>query len=299
MAVNTGAWKARASGPVPYVGAAKWGTGINRVHAHYDNGDNIAPNTGTNVVPAIIVEPEQYDGIDSLPETWGFVPEDGSASLWGYGTETGTSLRTPLGQNAVQARAAVPVQDGIKFPSWGRRRGRVPGGTRYRAVDNGAETTSTSKKNFKRSAAAGHINKAHAAKPNDSVTSDVSQLLVNTSEVQRDKVRRGSQISGTASQYDAPIASRVPGPREYVPSGDYRHAEMLPKSQEVRLRPFWQRSVGTGFARMWQGPNAGYQSEPLTRITPQQPYAGPQVGATDQAAPGDHVFGFTSEDVVY
>jgi hypothetical protein len=115
----------------------------------------------------------------------------------------------------------------------------------------------------------------------DAVDADVSQVYMQTSMVQRDKVRAGSQRgAGSASEYDAPIGSWRPtwGVRIKPWSGGRRHYDMTPRRQDQINRPFWYRSAGTGYRR-WMAANEAfnYQVEPLQRQPVADPYAGTRV----------------------
>lgn len=290
-----GTWRAKQSGPVPYVGALKQGTGVNAVHG-------IRGGAGRDTAPdgTVIGVPDQF--LTEFDETNGYTTEDECSTLWGYGIETGTASRPSLDMSDAGFRAASTKN----FPWWGRRRtneGRltgIPGGTVIRSEDNGAELSYTTKLDPKRSAAAGKKNKDSYPTPEDSQISDESQYIVQTSMVQRDKTRTGSQMpEGRANTFDAPIKSRIPGPRSPAISGGYRHVEMEPKSQDAIIRPFWNRTAGTGPSR-WMQPNAAYESVPLTRVPPDDPYSGREINGTPGGyLPDDYIHGYTDEDVVY
>lgn len=296
-----GTWRANQSSPVAYTTRLKQGTGINPIHEiPGGEGRNIAPDGVVVGVPDEFTA-EEFGDVGFA----GYTDEDSSSTLWGYGTETGTSLRPSLDASDAQFRAAVTNQNGVRWPSWGRRRnnGRltgIPGGTVIRSVDNGAEATFTAKTDFDKSQFADAENKAHNATPENAQVSDPSQYEIQTSMVQRDKTRTGSQTpTGRANEYDAPIGPRVPGQRHPTISAGYRLGEMLPKSQDVIIRPFWNRTAGTG-PQKWMRVNSLYESDPLTRVPPDDPYSGREVdGNTAGYVPGDHIHGYTDEDVVW
>jgi hypothetical protein len=272
----TGNWKARQS---LYAGASRWGTGVNPIHAIRDgDGRNIAPDGTTNLVPAELTDPYANDVL-------GYCDEDSASTLYGYGTETGTADRPERPAVTEDFRgSSLPG-----FPSWGRRKGGTPGGIAIRAEDHGAEITYTSKEDFARSAAAGWENKV-TSEVNDAETSDPAQYEMQTSMTQRDKTREGSQTSGRASTYSAPIHSRIPAMMEKKYSGAYRHGDMLPREQTYAPRPFWNRNAGTGDPS-WMKVNETATRTPLQRTPPTDPYQGTYVGATD--------YGYTGEDVTY
>ena len=120
---------------------------------------------------------------------------------------------------------------------------------------------------------------------------------MQTSMVQRDKVRAGSQRGGgSASDFDQPIASRIVGKRlKFGFGGDrQRHEDMQPKEQNLILRPFWLRTAGTGNPE-WMEPNSMYESTPMQR-TP--PGLAPQGDAVNVGSDSGS-YGFTDEDSVY
>lgn len=280
----SGAWKATAT--TDYGSALKWGTGVNPIHGIINSGGgrDTAPGPVLNDVPQELTDPYS-------PMAMGYTPEDSDSQIWGYGVSTGTSERPSLGDNADEFRDNVTEN----WPAYGSRKGGQPGGRGIRSENRGANVTITGKqipdedptqgKVFKRTT---HVNNADI--------SDPSQYVMQTSMTQRDKVRAGSQISGTSSQYDAPISSRQ-GPMKLPSYSDgERHADMMPKSQDVIIRPFWNRTAGTG-DQTQMASNALYESTPYQRTPPGDPYQGPSVPYVDSGAINQ--YGYSSEDVIY
>lgn len=268
----TGTWKAAQR---IQAGPTKWGTGINPVHGAVDNtGRQIAVTPQQNVISDDVTE--QYDPVD------GYTDEDSASILYGYNDQTGTAERPPVGteDNRLSANG---------FPSWGKYTSGVPGGTQIRAENKGADITNTAKQTPDEDVAQGWLNKA-TGKIAAANVSDDSQLYMQTSMTQRNKVRSGSQIAGTASEYDSPIESRVVGQKVKQYSGEQRHSDMFPRQQDMIIRPFWDRNAGTGY-REWLYPNAMYQSEPLYRQAPPDPYQGDTVPSSE--------YGYSAEDVMY
>lgn len=280
----TGTWKDRQT---VQAGATKWGTGWNPVHA-------IPAGLGRSDTPPNLV----FDGTESAgpidpsvtdpytPEHLGYSDEDTANVLYGYGVNTGTSERPPLGTDTDRASS-----DG--FPAYGPRVAGVPGGTKIRSQDIGAELTLIQKQTPNEDVAQGWVNKDVGDVENATV-SDPSQYEMQTSMTQRDKVREGSQVqSGRASEYMAPIASRRDtwGQRLKAWSGGERHYDMAPRVQDQIIRPWWARNAGVGYPS-WMGPNEMYVSEPLQRTSPPDPYQGASSPADDSPA------GWTDEDVI-
>lgn len=263
MAIN-GAWRAAQSGPQPYASAAVWGTGVNPIHGRYGNG---SPR-------GVIPDYPPADG--NLPENllgpvplYGYTGEDHNP-LYGYGYENGTADRPALGQSA--PRAAIP--DG--WPEPGEHTAGLPGGTKLRSQEHGGVLSALSKLLSRRPVYQGMAPKGTAGPVNDSETASDRQFVIQTGMVQLDTHRAGSQRSGSQSEYNAPIQTRVPGMRVPQYAGGERHDDMRPVTQfPGRRRPFWTRTAGTADPTLMRV-NAMYQSVPLER----QPPPNPDTGAT-------------------
>lgn len=270
----TGAWKDSRS---VQSGARKWGTGVNPVHAdHRGAGRDIAP-TGSEPVDALLTTHYDDDGWSNEP--W-------QAENHELPRDIGMFDRPNYGENPQHARASAG-----DFPEWGPYAQGVPGGTEIRTRKHGADDQSTPNQNPTETVSEGWVNKAHLDQPEDSVTADIAQVLMQTSMTQRDKQREGSQRgSGSASEYSAPIRDRMPGMRIKVYSGGRRHEDMRPKTQTQRIRAFWNRSAGTADERLLQ-PNAQNPVTPRTRTVPGDPYTGPPV--SDAAN-----YGYQDEDMI-
>jgi hypothetical protein len=252
----TGAWAERAS---IQAGATRQGTGWNPVHRQRDGGGrNTAPG-GSEPAPDEIV------GVD----VFGYTDEDTASMLYGYGEQTGTADRPRVTEEPGSRHA---VQKG--WPQWGRYRAGMPGGTTIRAQDHGADLTYMPRDPMLHNAFAGWDNKL-VSRVNDAVPSDPAQYTMTTSMVQRDKVLEGSQASGRASQYAAPIASRIT-PMKVKPftGAPERHNAMAPKEQTFRIRPFWIRNAGTGPVA-YSKSNAAHEQKALTRNPPGDASQGP------------------------
>lgn len=254
----TGAWKDARS---VQAGARKWGTGINPVHAERrGDGREIAP-AGSEPVDALLTTVYDDDG-------WSNEPWQGDNHE--LPRDTGMSDRPNYGDDPQYARSSTG-----DFPEFGQYQNGIPGGTGIRTHKHGDDAQSTPNQNPTETVSEGWRNKVHGS-VEDSVTSDPSQLLMQTSMMQRDKVREGSQRSGSQSEYSAPISSRITGQRIKVYSGERRHEDMRPKTQSTRLRGFWNRTAGTGNPRLL-APNAQATVTPRTRDVPPDPYTGPPV----------------------
>lgn len=267
----TGTWAERAASQA---GALQQGTGWNPIHrSRNGEGRGTAPG-GSEPVTDEITEPD-----------YGYAGEDSSSTLYGYGTETGTADRPRLGEE--DRRGATSPQS---FPPWGRYKQGLPGGIVLRSLNHGAELTYKPRDPILVDAYAGWDNKLING-VEDSVVSDPSQYEMNTSMTQRDKVHAGSQRSGTASEYNAPIKSRIVGQKIKPFTGDpARHNAMEYVSQTFTIRPWWTRNAGTGPLGMMK-PNAAYEGVPLTRNPPAEPWQGPILSGSEG--------GYTNEDPLY
>jgi hypothetical protein len=270
----SGTWKARQA---IMASAKKQGTGINPVHTVRDGeGRNIAPETQLSTLPPEL-GPTVYDD-----------PYDDNQvyNLWGYDQETGTSDRPAVGTDTQDFRNNTD-----DFPQWGPYENGLTGGSNIRDQEHGALLGQTPKQTPDETVSEGWLNKVTTS-PGNSRTSDQSQLIVQTSGVQRYKTRAGSQVPGSGRQSTqvAPINSRVAGKKLKVFSGLRRHVDMFPQQQTPSLRPFWSRNAGTGYVD-WMEPNQQVQVRPKTREVPPDPYTGPPVG--------NDTYGYTDEDMSY
>lgn len=273
-------------------GARKWGTGVNPVHSIATEG------------PALIEAKQIYNGpgtedagdVDtSLTEShyhYDGDEYDGADALWGYGLQTGTETRPGFG---------IPTQEWRNqsgdFPVWGPYEGGIPGGALIRDDDIGATNSNTPKETPDEDVAQGWLNKPHG-NPGDSRPSDNSQLIMQTSQVQRYQVRAGSQVpSGRANEFDAPISSRVVGKKIKFWSGGQRHYDMEPRAQDPIVRKWWARNAGTGLVSNLQT-NDAYESVPRVRAVPPDPYQGIPVGVPPTAQTESTGFGYQGEDVI-
>lgn len=269
----TGTW---ADARAYQSGARKWGTGWNPIHKipdSYGGRSGKAPTTSTGPDgPAVAsLNPDIVD--PWTDQEYGYMAEDFSNQVWGYGTQTGTADRPRLGTPTERSRGDTTKG----WPSAGPYQGGIPGGSKIRAEKHGAVDTNKAKLGDKEETVGeGWENKIVGA-VEDSVVSSDAQIYVATSLIQRDKVRKGTQNpnSGTASEYDAPIQSFRPtwGQRIKPWSGGRRHYDMTPREQNQVIRPFWYRNAATGYTH-WMAPNRQRHQNALQRQPVPDPYAG-------------------------
>lgn len=284
----TGNWKAQTQ--VQAQASENWGNGFDPVHAIRADADgrNIAPNVGASlgeVVPATWSDEQYVPGIE-----YGYTYDD---SVFGYGTETGTDDRPRMDTVTPEWRGDSALMSEDKQPSWGHDASGLPAGTTVRKHSHGSLLSRLIKVSPTETVSEGWEDKVHLPRPEDAGTADAAQLIMQTSMMQRDRTREGSQRSGSQSEYAAPITSRMIGPRIKPWSGGQRHYDMQPREASYVIRPWWGRSVGTGPAAHMT-PNEMTVREPLTRQVPADPYQG--ADEPTPAAPDN--YGYVSEDVI-
>lgn len=228
-----------------YTGARKWGTGVNPIHARRGGyeGRNIRPHN---------YEPE--DPGFEVGETYAY--ED-----WSYTDDIPSNVdHSFLMEHPNLSDPSVRGQ--AEYPSWNENGWRKR--ATYQAVDPREGKTWQAQWG---NAADGWRNKETGEVLNSTVADD-TQLWRQTSFQQRDQTRHNeaAQFRGTDDARSG-IVSRIPGMRVKSWSGETRHAEMEPKSQDYHTRPWRYRGVGTG-PRDWMLVNEMYVSEPIQRQVP-------------------------------
>lgn len=315
MAIS-GAWKTGAITPVEYVGAERWGTGINPIHGVRDN-------TGQPLEAKQTLLPQVDES---------YVPEEiiGSA-MWGYSAEDaafygGEDYRylvedhPDLGQNSVgrpdrdgdiMVAGVDPQPEG--WPSWGPHEddnpvdgfpvGGPPGGAALRAHSDGSEIE------FNHPIAVptpgwrgGWLNKAHGA-VEEAEGSDPSQYTVTTSyqQLHQTRVNTAASFRGT-DDARAPIETRLTGqkvkswPMSSGMGGGPGTPDMKPVTQNLPYRPWFFRG-----AAVPPPPNTMFgtmtQFDPIERTLPAD--AGESVLIQEASASDDEAFGYAGEDPVY
>lgn len=261
MAIS-GAWKAAQT----QSGALKWGTGINPIHgirtdargrrlpAHTAQGGPGAPPLDIQeILLTSDIEPVDY----------------ADSAAFGYNEADGTALRPNYQQVTEEFRGKSKF-----MPS------RDNGGMRFRPGNIGNATKRSQSKVSEReeTVSEGWVNK-DTDRVDNAAVSDVRQYEIQTSMSQRDLTRHGSQISGTASEHNAPVPSQRPtwGQRIKPWSGGRRHYDMVPQDQSESIRAFLYRNAGVGNVS-WMGHNeaTNYMTTPLDRQPVPPPYSGEQ-----------------------
>ena len=295
----TGTWRNNIISQAEYTGALKWGTGVNPVHSIPGEGPFIAGASKLNIDPIttpggqetdVLAEDYSWDSTYNPDPTQ---PEYNvtDASLYGDNSQTGAADRPVWGEDsprAISTRDKTQNSTDSEFPAWGgSRKPSGPAGRIIRAFRRGNQATVAARVLPLEDVAQGWTNKTHGIAA-DSRPADDSQVFMQTSDVQRYKVRAGSQRSGSQSEYDAPIQSRVVGQKVKTWSrpDSARHWDMLPYEQVDYPRPFLSRQAGTGY-REWMYPNDMYQSPVIQREPPADPELGPVAGSD---------YGYSNED---
>jgi hypothetical protein len=290
----SGAWASKAIGgeEVPYVGALKWGTGINQVHAMYGEGPPIRVmgregeegSAGYDGQPAGLSVPQQW-----IPtELWGYKTEDDLSNnyVW-YDDRPTWGEQPPDYRGDTEGHPAAMNNDPAQIDTTGTYsvfRMLAGGAHRFRQKLADALPSETVTEGWR--------NKPKGM-PANSIPSDNSQLIIQTSMRQRYQTRNNDHAVARAT--DDPrevIHSRVIGQKLKIYSGEQRHYDMFPYQQDIIVRPFWYRRAGTGIPEM-MAPNEMYQSSPYQRTPPPDPDLGPE----EISSSAD--YGYTGEDQMY
>lgn len=259
-------------------GAAKWGHGINPIHAIHGASyggrrtDPIHTSEGPEGPGGGTVTEELLD-LD-VPEH-GYTDEDFADQLWGYGVQTGTADRPGMNVVTEEFRGTIPAG----YPEPGYHMAGRPGGAYIRAQTHGDIIGTVTKTGVKEETVSEGWENKVVGGVETSETSDPSQYERQTSFQQLHQVRTGSQNpnTGTASEHVAPVPSERPTWAQRIKpwSGARRHYDMMPREQEERIRPFWYRRAGTGYVEYMAANEAwNYMTPPLQRMPVPDPYAG-------------------------
>jgi hypothetical protein len=275
MAIS-GTWKTRVG--VPYSGAGVWGTGINPIHSQYGEGAplRVQGRDESEHTAAYEAVPDQLTG----KALWGYQAEDDNYVGVDYDHRPAWNEQPEAFRG--NSNGYPPFNsDGMALEQF---RGQQGGARRYDqdlADSLPSETVSE-----------GWENKV-AGEVSHSRVSDPSQYEIQTSMRQRFESRNNqAAVSRATDAPRAPIGSRVMGKIVKVYSGEERHADMLPREQDLILRPFWYRTAGTGNPAEMD-PNSMLRATPMQRVPPSDPPLGP-----DETQFG-YGYGYTPEDQFY
>jgi hypothetical protein len=313
-----GSWKAGAVTPSEYVGALRWGTGINPIHGVRDPGSRVT-GVKENLLP-LGAGDQGADVPESIlgPSQWGYCSED-AAMFPGEDYRYLEDDHPNWGEN----EAGRPDRDGDIFtegilpqlegwPSWGPHFddnpvdgfpvAGPPGGGDVRAYSDGAEVENARAIAVPtRGWRGGWLNKAHGP-VEEAETSDPSQYEVTTSLVQLHKTRvnDAAVLRGT-DDARSPIPTRLTGQkvRSFAMSehmgGGPGTPDMGQQGQDLPYRPWFYRQ-----GAMPPPPDTTYGTmtgfEPIERTLPVD--AGEYV-VVQEGVPDDGSYGYAGEDVLY
>jgi len=295
-----GLWARQHAQPLES-GAAKWGTGIDPIHAFYGGPPvRVEGRLGEGSSPD--VHPPAYAS-SQFVETkapWGYEPDD-LAGLDVYADPNTAIHGLPfyqdgwpdLGVGITTTRRDIP-----RYAShpWGAPQ-RVF--EMIRAIRAGARNpdSKVSKVIPTETVGEGWRNKVHGTVA-DAVPSDPSQYEMQTSMQQRYRTRN-NQAAVTRGTDDprTDIRSRATGQKVKVYSGGERHYDMAPFQQDQINRPFWYRQAATGPQTPdYLDVNQMFVATPLQRTPPADPYIGPE---DDMIPDTTNAYGYTNEDQFY
>lgn len=299
----TGAFARATQMTAPYAGAAKWGNGINAIHAEYAGpprpyGPGVPNDLDSRTTPSTANDAVEYGPpwgapndpsyLDSYPEDAvmeGQPEEDDNWPNWGDGIQ--------------QDNRAVPPE----YPAWNESGQFVR--SKQNPVNGPRQTTMASEQPTE-TVSEGWINKGvtghlEQSRENDAEISDASQYIVQTSMTQRKYgMSQPRSLMRTGPHVDVPrtdIAPRHAGPKIKNYSGGLRHYDMFPRQIDDIPRAFYFRSAATG-PNPYLYNNAVYPNTPMQRTPPPDPSQG--ILDTAYTNPDDSgSYGYTSEDWGY
>lgn len=301
----TGRWasiRARSNAD-PYSGTAtRWGTGINPVHQFY--GSPPLRTYGRNQqIPDVHAPAEATPGFIETHEPWGYNPADiRGLDVFADDEAAITGVQfvqddwPEYGEDTTTTRAAIPSESSRPWGSSGGYKNIL------RSIRSGPGPANfVFKKSYElptETVSEGWLNKAASGMQEgeipDSVPADDSQVMVQTSKVQR--YRELSNVRAVARDTDeerTPIGSRIAPMKLKVYSEGQRHYDMFPYQIDQMPKPFWYRSAATGRIIEME-PNEQYEIVPIQRTVPPDPGLGPE---DTSLSLGD--YGYTPEDVGY
>ena len=328
----TGAWARKYQGAVPYVGAAKWGTGINQVHYH--RGDTGRPynakldHGGMDNIPAHLADTQDFIEYGA---PWGYNPEDlagldvfadPNEALNGVGIfddhahpnweqynndMDGTYGDPPTGgaPGPVNPQTPITRADIPSFASrpWGMPQRVYEALRSIRAGQGDGDTPGprgTSSEIPTETVNQGWLNKPASGMeegyiPDDNVlTSDPAQYERQTSMQQRHQTLNNERaMQRGADDPRTSIPSRIAPMKLKVYSGEERHYDMFPYQMDDIPRPFSYRTAGTG-PQEYMVSNEQRQRNAMQRTPP--PDA--SMGTPDTELSGDE-YGYVNEDMGY
>jgi hypothetical protein len=282
----TGNWSAVNANANQYIGALKWGTGINPVHSIHGEGDPLR-TTGREPGP----DEAEYNP-DGVPQ------ELINPVRYGYTMEDVVPLgHYPDAPPAVGTETSVIRDDIDSYPAWGPV--MPSSGTVFRSIQAGAAVHRHTPISFPTETVSEGWENKTVTYVNDAEVSDPVQYERQTSMQQVNPAAgRNNGLAVARGTDDArdKIMTRLTGMKRKPWSEGERNADMFPYQQDMKIRPFWYRTAGTGLAENMQT-NDMYVSDPIQRDPPPDPYLGDLETAPDVYE--NEQYGYTTEDVGY
>lgn len=321
----SGAWARSRQQATGYVGARRWGTGINRVHyyrgdpgrarnlnlvandmggdatmAHLGIDDIINPGWGYTLEDIAGLDVFTSTAVTGIEYTQDGHPDwqpDTFTSAGGYNNPPAGGAPAPDGFSTGKTRGSVP---GYAYHPWGMS-GRAKNMLRSMRAGPRDKDSEVSNQTPTESVNEGWLNKPASGMgegeiPDDNVMpSAVAQYERNTSMQQRHKTMNNERaILRGADEARTDIPSRIAPMKLKVYSGEERHYDMFPYQMDDMPRPFWVRTAGTG-PQSYLATNEQWLRTSLQRTPPPDPGQ----GVPDLELSEDAQYGYAGEDQGY
>jgi hypothetical protein len=277
-----GSWSAQYANANSYVGALKWGTGINPVHETYGEGPPLR-TTGRNPGPDDPTSP-----LSDIPA------EFENPDLYGYTMDDIQTLTTQEGSPPpLGTPTSVIRETADDFPPWGQQK-VAPGGTGFRTITQGAQVHRHTVISYPTETVTEGWKNKLTGKTLDAKVSSPDQYERQTSMQQVNPPSGRNNDAAVARSTDDPranILTRLTGMKMKPWSQGERNQDMFPYQQHMMIRPFWYRTAGTPDPA-GMNPNEMYVSFPVQRDVPPDPDLGPEETAVGE-------YGYTEEDNTY
>jgi hypothetical protein len=282
----TGNWASVNANANQFSGALKWGTGINPVHSIYGEG---SPLRGTGREPGPTESDFEPEGVPPElinPERYGYCMED-VLPLGHY-----PDSPPPVGEETSVIRDDIEM-----YPPWGQV--HPSSGTVFRTISAGAEVYRHTPVSFPTETVSEGWENKTTLYVGDAETSDPSQYEMQTSMRQVNPPEGRNNALAVARGTDDPrdnIVTRLTGMKRKPWSEGERLQDMFPYQQDMKVRPFWYRTAGTGFEENMRV-NDMYVSDPIQRDPPPDPFLGDLETSADVYR--NEEYGYTTEDTGY
>ena len=278
-----GLWAANNANANDYVGALKWGTGINPIHSIHGEGP---PLRSTGRVPGpeeAEYEPSEFPAELNPELDYGYSMEDlvSPGSVPGY--------PPPWGEDSGDFR-----NDAGYHPPWGPL--YPSSGSYFRTLKEGADMHTDLMVSFPTTTVSEGWENKLSGDVNDAEVSSDTQYTRQTSmqQVNPPEGRNNSlAVARGTDDMRANIMTRLTGMKiKPWSDSDERRADMFPYQQDQINRPFWYRTAATDDPSK-MSPNEMYVVDPVQRAIPPDPYMGP-----DENADNSNEYGYVGEDVI-